>query len=111
MRFRLDLSYDGTGFYGWASQPELRTVQSEIEHALALILRLDDLPRLTVAGRTDAGVHARGQVAHVDLADDVEPAPVLEETSGVRPATTAVSGEDLAAGCAIYSTMTFRLMT
>ncbi len=77
MRFRLDLSYDGTGFYGWASQPELRTVQSEIEHALALILRLDDLPRLTVAGRTDAGVHARGQVAHVDLADDVEPARLL----------------------------------
>jgi tRNA pseudouridine38-40 synthase len=76
MRLRLDLSYDGTDFRGWAVQPGLRTVQGEIEQALATILRLEKAPQLTVAGRTDSGVHARGQVAHVDL-DDVDP-PYLE---------------------------------
>jgi tRNA pseudouridine38-40 synthase len=73
---RLDLSYDGTRFRGWATQPGLRTVQGEVEAALATILRLDEPPRLTCAGRTDAGVHARGQVAHLDI-DDVDP-PTLE---------------------------------
>ncbi len=70
VRVRLDIAYDGAGFSGWASQPGLRTVQQEIEDALARVLRLDPPPRLTVAGRTDAGVHARGQVAHVDLPAD-----------------------------------------
>jgi tRNA pseudouridine38-40 synthase len=65
-RLRLDLSYDGTEFFGWATQPGLRTVQETLEGALRRILRLADVD-LTVAGRTDAGVHARGQVAHVDL--------------------------------------------
>ncbi|MFE3447709.1 tRNA pseudouridine(38-40) synthase TruA [Nonomuraea sp. NPDC059194] len=66
VRLRLDLGYDGTDFSGWARQPQRRTVQGEIEDALGKILRLDEVS-LTVAGRTDAGVHARGQVAHVDL--------------------------------------------
>lgn len=66
MRLRLDLAYDGTDFHGWASQPSLRTVQQTLEDALALVLRLDDVP-LTCAGRTDAGVHARGQVVHLDV--------------------------------------------
>ena len=71
MRLRIDLAYDGTDFRGWAAQPGLRTVQGELTTALATALRLsvDDV-RLVCAGRTDAGVHARGQVAHVDLADD-----------------------------------------
>jgi tRNA pseudouridine38-40 synthase len=70
VRLRLDLGYDGTEFSGWARQPGRRTVQGEIEGALARVLRLDAAPPLTVAGRTDAGVHARGQVAHVDLPVD-----------------------------------------
>lgn len=67
MRLRLDLSYDGTSFRGWARQPGLRTVQGTIEAAIARILGGD--PQLVVAGRTDAGVHASGQVAHLDLTD------------------------------------------
>lgn len=67
MRLRLDLAYDGTAFAGWGIQPELRTVQGVVEEALATILRLDAPARLIVAGRTDAGVHALGQVVHVDL--------------------------------------------
>lgn len=65
MRIRLDIAYDGTHFRGWARQPALRTVQGTIEDALARIVGSET--RLVVAGRTDAGVHASGQVAHVDL--------------------------------------------
>ena len=75
MRIRLDIAYDGTHFRGWAKQPGLRTVQGTIEQALARIVGPSagdgtadgSDPRLVVAGRTDAGVHATGQVAHVDL--------------------------------------------
>jgi tRNA pseudouridine38-40 synthase len=103
-RLRLDLSYDGTDFFGWASQPGLRTVQHTVEEALARILRLSDVG-LTVAGRTDAGVHARGQVAHVDVPSDalVEMAPdalvgrlarLLPEDVRVARARVAPSGFD-----------------
>jgi tRNA pseudouridine38-40 synthase len=67
VRLRLDLSYDGAGFSGWARQPRLRTVQGVLEEATARLLRLAGPASLTVAGRTDAGVHARGQVAHTDV--------------------------------------------
>ena len=67
VRVRLDLGYDGTGFAGWAIQPGLRTVQGVLEETLATVLRLPEPVRLTVAGRTDAGVHARGQVAHLEV--------------------------------------------
>ena len=66
VRVRLDVAYDGTAFAGWAVQPGLRTVQGELQAALAVVLRVDAVA-LTVAGRTDAGVHARGQVVHVDV--------------------------------------------
>jgi tRNA pseudouridine38-40 synthase len=66
-RLRLDLSYDGTHFSGWARQPGRRTVQEEIERALGRLLHLGEPASLTAAGRTDAGVHARGQVAHADV--------------------------------------------
>lgn len=64
-RLRLDIAYDGTDFSGWARQPGRRTVCGEIEEKLGAIVRTPVL--LTVAGRTDAGVHASGQVAHVDV--------------------------------------------
>jgi tRNA pseudouridine38-40 synthase len=67
---RLDLGYDGSGFSGWAKQPGRRTVEGVLDDALAMVLRLPQPPGLTVAGRTDAGVHARGQVAHTDLLED-----------------------------------------
>jgi tRNA pseudouridine38-40 synthase len=67
VRLRLDLAYDGTSFSGWAAQPGRRTVQAVTEEALGRVLRLPGPPRLTVAGRTDAGVHAVGQVAHADV--------------------------------------------
>ncbi|PWC05877.1 tRNA pseudouridine synthase A [Agromyces badenianii] len=67
-RLRLSLAYDGAGFAGWSRQPGLRTVQGVLEDALATLFRRSGVaPRLTVAGRTDAGVHAIGQVAHLDV--------------------------------------------
>jgi tRNA pseudouridine38-40 synthase len=66
VRWRIDLAYDGAGFHGWATQPGLRTVQETLELALATVLRLPDVA-VTCAGRTDSGVHARGQVVHLDV--------------------------------------------
>ncbi|MFC7468616.1 hypothetical protein ACFQVA_15285 [Actinomadura keratinilytica] len=73
VRVRLDLSYDGRDFSGWAKQAAgRRTVQGEIEDALRTVTRAGERTyELTVAGRTDSGVHARGQVAHVDLPGEV----------------------------------------
>ncbi|MEU5883628.1 tRNA pseudouridine(38-40) synthase TruA [Spirillospora sp. NPDC047279] len=80
VRLRLDISYDGSDFAGWARQPGQRTVQGVIEDALARLLRLDPPPMLTVAGRTDAGVHARGQVAHL-----VVPVAAYSPINGTMP--------------------------
>jgi tRNA pseudouridine38-40 synthase len=76
-RWRLDLSYNGAGFHGFAVQPGVRTVAGEVAAALAVVLRLDGPPPLTCAGRTDAGVHAVGQVVHVDL-----PEPLFTDVGG-----------------------------
>ncbi|ATZ06132.1 tRNA pseudouridine(38-40) synthase TruA [Corynebacterium striatum] len=75
VRLRLDLAYDGTDFHGWARQKgDLRTVQGVLEDNLSMILRHD--VELTVAGRTDAGVHSAGQVAHFDV-----PSEALDQRS------------------------------
>ena len=66
-RLRLDIAYDGTNFSGWATQPGKRTLQDMVEEAVARIVRHDI--DSVVAGRTDAGVHATGQVIHIDVAD------------------------------------------
>lgn len=100
MRLRLDLAYDGTGFHGWATQPSLRTVQGELEAALATVLRVESVG-VTCAGRTDTGVHARGQVVHLDVEPDVlaaaagrsaAPAPeaLLRRLNGVLPVDVRV---------------------
>ena len=71
MRLRVDLAYDGSGFSGWAKQPSLTSVQQNLETALSKALRLDvSEVKTVVAGRTDSGVHARGQVCHLDLPSD-----------------------------------------
>jgi tRNA pseudouridine38-40 synthase len=84
---RLDLEYDGSGFSGWAAQPGLRTVQGELEAALATVLR--EPVQLTVAGRTDAGVHALGQVASFSTEVEV-PADLARRLNGVGPDDLAV---------------------
>jgi tRNA pseudouridine38-40 synthase len=69
-RLRLDLSYDGTNFSGWAIQPDRRTVQQCVEEAIRTVAQAK--AETIVAGRTDAGVHATGQVIHVDLPESLE---------------------------------------
>ncbi|HSU35151.1 MAG TPA: tRNA pseudouridine(38-40) synthase TruA [Propionibacteriaceae bacterium] len=86
-RWRLDLGYDGTAFSGWAAQAGQRTVQGELQLWLARVLDVNEGPRLICAGRTDAGVHARGQVAHVDLAPGLlaDPRQVTGRLNRVLP--------------------------
>jgi tRNA pseudouridine38-40 synthase len=86
---RLELEYDGTAFRGWARQPGLRTVQGELETALATVLR--EPVELTVAGRTDTGVHALGQVASFETTAEV-PHDLAQRLNGVGPADVAVTG-------------------
>jgi tRNA pseudouridine38-40 synthase len=92
-RWRLDLAYDGSAFAGWARQPGLRTVQGELERWIGTVLRLAGPPALVCAGRTDAGVHARGQVAHLDLVEPTAttPAELGRRLARVLPADLVVS--------------------
>jgi tRNA pseudouridine38-40 synthase len=85
---RLDIEYDGRAFKGWAKQPGLRTVQGELETALATVLR--EPVELTVAGRTDTGVHARGQVASFTTAAE-PPGDLMRRLNGVGPDDVAVA--------------------
>ena len=117
VRWRLDLGYDGTNFSGWATQPGRRTVQGELESWIRRILRLDEPVQLVCAGRTDAGVHARGQVAHVDLRSMliIDGAPlsrrlnkVLRGDCVIRRITAAPPGFD-ARFAAIWRRYVYRL--
>ncbi|HEU4945265.1 MAG TPA: tRNA pseudouridine(38-40) synthase TruA [Solirubrobacterales bacterium] len=93
---RLDIEYDGGGFRGWAVQPGLRTVQGELEAALETVLR--EPVQLTVAGRTDSGVHALGQVASFET-EAVLPGDLARALNSVGPDDVAVTGaEEVAAG-------------
>lgn len=100
MRIRIDLAYDGGDFHGWAVQPGLRTVQGDVESALATVLRLPEVS-VVCAGRTDTGVHARGQVLHTDVPDasieavvgrssDAPPEALLRRVNGLLPADVRV---------------------
>ena len=106
MRIRLDLGYDGTHFSGWAAQPGRRTVEEVLSGGLGTILRTEP-PKLTVAGRTDAGVHASGQVAHFETTQgawesipgrsDRPPATaLLTRLAGVLPADVRVHAAQIA---------------
>ena len=86
---RLDIEYDGNGFRGWARQPGLRTVQGELEAALATVLREE--VQLTVAGRTDTGVHALNQVASFETSAAVPPS-LARSLNGIGPDDIAVTG-------------------
>jgi tRNA pseudouridine38-40 synthase len=88
---RLDIEYDGAGFRGWAVQPGLRTVQGELEAALATVLR--ERVQLTVAGRTDTGVHALGQVASF-VTDAEIPANLARSLNAVGPSDIAVTAAE-----------------
>ena len=77
MRYFISLSYDGTNYSGWQTQPDAPTVQETIEKALTLVSRSTTPVAIVGAGRTDAGVHARGMVAHVDLPMELEAAREL----------------------------------
>jgi tRNA pseudouridine38-40 synthase len=92
--FRLDIEYDGARFSGWARQPGMRTVQAELEAALETVLREPVV--LTVAGRTDAGVHAWGQVASFATAAEV-PGDLLRRLNGITATDVAVTAATPAA--------------
>jgi tRNA pseudouridine38-40 synthase len=92
--FRLDIEYDGAGFSGWAAQPDLRTVQGELETALETVLREPVV--LTVAGRTDAGVHALGQVASFTTEATV-PEDLGRRLNGLCPDDIAITAAGPAA--------------
>lgn len=94
VRVRLDLAYDGTDFHGWAPQPGLRTVAGTLGDGLARLLGPEAYSGLTVAGRTDAGVHASGQVCHVDVATPAWEArrdTLVRRLAGVLPPDVRVT--------------------
>jgi tRNA pseudouridine38-40 synthase len=111
---RLDIEYDGTGFNGWAAQPGLRTVQGVLEEGLATVLR--EPVALTVAGRTDTGVHARGQVASFRTLAEV-PGDLDRRLNGITPDDVAVTAARVveagfnARGDARARTYCYRILT
>ncbi|BCJ37852.1 tRNA pseudouridine synthase A [Actinocatenispora thailandica] len=106
VRLRLRVAYDGTGFSGWAVQPARRTVAGELTAALGRLF--GPVTGLTVAGRTDAGVHATGQVCHLDVPDEQwqrvatargtgepDPTVLVRRLAGVLPPDVRVPGVEV----------------
>ena len=87
VRWRLGVAYDGAAFHGFAPQadPDLPTVAGALQRALVQLCRLESLPLIVCAGRTDAGVHALGQVVHVELPDGLP----VDRRGEVSPALIA----------------------
>ncbi|WP_436838151.1 tRNA pseudouridine(38-40) synthase TruA [Nocardia amamiensis] len=94
VRVRLDISYDGTDFIGWARQPGLRTVQGVLEDSLSKVFR--EPIQLTVAGRTDAGVHAEGQVAHFDTSGELDAGKLVHRMARFLPKDVRIRQATLA---------------
>jgi tRNA pseudouridine38-40 synthase len=92
VRLRLDIEYDGTGFSGWAAQPDARTVEGTLREALGSLYSAID--NLAVAGRTDAGVHAVGQVASVDVEGGPSPDKAAEALNTVLPGDLGVTAAE-----------------
>ena len=95
MRLKLTLEYDGTAFRGWAAQPGLRTVEGELRTALESVFR--QWESLAVAGRTDTGVHATGQVASVEVEGGPPPERAAQALNAVLPDDVAVTNGERAA--------------
>lgn len=114
-RFRLDVAYDGTDFSGWAAQPGRRTVAGVLTEALSVLLRAP--VALTVAGRTDAGVHATGQVVSADLPAGLDPGWAARRLGRLLPvdvrvrAVTAVPAEFDARFAALRRHYRYRIAT
>jgi len=94
LRLRVDLAYDGTNFFGWGKQPDRRTVQEEVEKAIAIISqsKIDSI----VAGRTDAGVHATGQVIHVDVPESINLDEIAYKLNRILDTDVRVMGVSIA---------------
>jgi tRNA pseudouridine38-40 synthase len=112
--WRLDIEYDGTPFKGWARQENGPSVQAEVERALAIALRVEPIP-VTVAGRTDAGVHALGQVASFEYPGEI-PSTIVRSLNGltspaiaIRAVTPAPEGFD-ARRSAVSRTYCYRVL-
>src|SRR5881398_3176720 len=80
---KLTIAYDGTDFHGWQIQPQLRTIQGELQQALQTLFNHD--VNVTGSGRTDAGVHAHGQVANVETMRSIDVGAVLRAANGLLP--------------------------
>jgi tRNA pseudouridine38-40 synthase len=92
VRVKLTLEYDGTAFHGWAAQPDLRTVEGVVRGALAQVF--PSYAALAVAGRTDTGVHARGNVVSADVDGGPPPSRASEALNAVLPDDVAVVAAD-----------------
>jgi len=95
VRLKLTIEYDGTGFRGWAAQPELRTVEGELRRALGELY--PGFEQLAVAGRTDTGVHALANVVSVEVGTGPPPERTVEALNGALPADVAVVAAETAA--------------